>query len=464
MTYNGLETCILNSQSYENESRTSRCMSDSFDEDDLASFSTTTNPFGSFSSLNKDKWAPMAKCLNLNEKQKHYISARFLDIDIMKEKFAKLLLGDDVTGKARSVSAELALSNGGVGILTIFSQLACLQSAQKLSSSPRWISDHSFSNFRMSDSMSNDHKPCTVNLDSIGLLQGVDDNPDPSTTRVPFISTPAWDKVKKKHIRNHGYWQLVLTWGPARVVVDALQNTDRTEDSLDSMVDTEFWYTKVGSEAEVGLSNIDRKRLLHKGKLVYQVFKAAKSINENILAAMPIPAVVKDSLPKSAKASLGEELNKILNAESLPHEEMAWMEKIAGQVNNKSTVQSSWPFAKDSHSELDRFEWLVNRAELLVHQLKIKYPNLPQTFFDVTKIRYGKDLGHSVLGAYSRVLFNLAFRILSRIGDILQDVMSNPNSPAAMSALMGAKISGISDSPMLDRLFINSTVPMAKNG
>ncbi|GER46903.1 Rop guanine nucleotide exchange factor [Striga asiatica] len=144
---------------------------------------------------------------------------------------------------------------------------------------------------------------------------------------------------------------------------------------------------------------------------------------------------------------------------------LAWKEKIAGQVNNKSTVQPSWPFAKDSLSELDRFEWLVNRAELLVHQLKIKYPNLPQTFFDVTKIRYGKDLGHSILGAYSRVVFNLAFRILSRIGDILQeDVMSNPNSPAAMSALIGAKISGISDSPMLDRLFINSTVPMAKNG
>ncbi|GER46904.1 Rop guanine nucleotide exchange factor, partial [Striga asiatica] len=117
MTYNGLETCILNSQSYENESRTSRCMSDSFDEDDSASFSTTTNPFGSFSSLNKDKWASMAKCLNLNEKQKHHISARFLDIDIMKEKFAKLLLGDDVTGEARSVSAELALSNGGVGFM-----------------------------------------------------------------------------------------------------------------------------------------------------------------------------------------------------------------------------------------------------------------------------------------------------------------------------------------------------------
>lgn len=62
-------------------------------------------------------------------------------------------------------------------------------------------------------------------------------------------------------------------------------------------------------------------------------------------------------------------------------------------------------------------------------------------------------MGHSILEAYSRVLANLAFSILSRIGDILQeDVMSNPNSPVAMSHLVGARIPGISDSPMLDRV------------
>lgn len=64
-----------------------------------------------------------------------------------------------------------------------------------------------------------------------------------------------------------------------------------------------------------------------------------------------------------------------------------------------------------------------------------------------------QDVGHSILEAYSRVLANLAFSILSRLGDILQeDIMSNPNSPVAMSHLVGARIPGISDSPMLDRV------------
>jgi hypothetical protein len=54
MTYNGLESCILNNQSYENESRTSRgdeCVTDSLD-DGGSSCSSSKDAFGSFSS----KW------------------------------------------------------------------------------------------------------------------------------------------------------------------------------------------------------------------------------------------------------------------------------------------------------------------------------------------------------------------------------------------------------------------------
>lgn len=62
-------------------------------------------------------------------------------------------------------------------------------------------------------------------------------------------------------------------------------------------------------------------------------------------------------------------------------------------------------------------------------------------------------MGHSIIEAYSRVLANVAFSILSRMGDILQeDVMSNSSSPVAMSRLVGARIPGISDSPMIDRV------------
>lgn len=68
----------------------------------------------------------------------------------------------------------------------------------------------------------------------------------------------------------------------------------------------------------------------------------------------------------------------------------AWKEKIAEQGNGKSPVRTSWSFVKDPISELDKMESLMRRAELLLLQIKSKYPNLPQTFLDVTKVQYGK--------------------------------------------------------------------------
>lgn len=126
MTYNGLESCILNSNSFDNESGTSRgdgCVTDSFDEDD-SSCSSSTNAFGSFSSLwtimkkddqCQDEWNFVATPQRIHAKEKphpqHTSSSRFSDVETMKEKFAKLLLGDDITGGTKGVSTALALSN-----------------------------------------------------------------------------------------------------------------------------------------------------------------------------------------------------------------------------------------------------------------------------------------------------------------------------------------------------------------
>lgn len=80
---------------------------------------------------------------------------------------------------------------------------------------------------------------------------------------------------------------------------------------------TEFWYAEVGSRAEgksksmgqstrwwlplpqvpsTGLSENERKKLLNHGRVVHQVFKAAKSINESILLEMPVPTVIREAV------------------------------------------------------------------------------------------------------------------------------------------------------------------------
>lgn len=117
---------------------------------------------------------------------------------------------------------------------------------------------------------------------------------------------------------------------------------------------------------------------------------------------------------QSGKASLGEELYKVLSGESGSPEEIlnslnlksehaaleavnrleaavyAWRVKVAEQISGKSPVRTSWSFKKDPLSEMDKTELLLDRAEALLHHLKTSHPNLPHSFLDATKVQYGK--------------------------------------------------------------------------
>ncbi|KAJ6426793.1 hypothetical protein OIU84_022394 [Salix udensis] len=412
----------------------SGCVSDSFDDDGCSSSSSSKDVFGSFSSkwltMKKDEhglndWDLAGSPQHLYDKEKPCYSIQYSDVETMKEKFAKLLLGEDITGGRSGLSTALALSNA----ITKSCRYNCL------------------------------------------LKQNC------ANGRILEIMTP------KARADIH-------------VNLPALQKLDSMLiDTLDAMVNTEFWYSEVGSRAEgrtksakqskrwwlplpqvptTGLSDPGRKKLLNQSKVVYQVFKAAKSVNENILLEMPVPAIIKDALTKSGKANLGEELYKVLTADSNTAAEMlnslnlksehsaldainkleaaifAWKERVTAQASGRSPVRTSWSFVKDSMSEFDKMESLLDSAESLVQLLKSRYPNLPQTFLDSTKVQYGKDVGHAILEAYSRVLGNVAFSILSRIADIMQeDSLTNPSSPAATCCFPGGvNSSGYLETPV----------------
>lgn len=91
-----------------------------------------------------------------------------------------------------------------------------------------------------------------------------------------------------------------------------------------------------------------------------------------------------NSLNLKSEHSALESINKLEAAV------FAWKEKITEQTSGKSPVRTSWSFIKDPMSEMDKMELLLDRAEALLHQLKTRYPNLPHSFLDVTKIQYGK--------------------------------------------------------------------------
>lgn len=466
ITYDGLEACIINNQSYEEEeeeeeSGTNGCsLTDSLEDDAFSSCSSSKEASSSFSS----KWLPMkheehcSNGLNLSGRSKQFDGKEkpsyvycHLDVEAMKEKFSKLLLGEDVTGGCKGIQVALALSNAVTHLAnSIFGELWKLEPLSE-EKKQKWRREMDW------------------------LLS-------PTNYMIELVPTKQTDA-------NGRSIEIMTPKARADIHMNlpALQKLDSMLiEILDSMVKTEFWYSETGSRAEgtnkttseskrwwlpspkvpkPGLSNSARKKLLDKGKVVYQVFKATKSINENVLLEMPVPSIIKEAIPKSGKNSLGDELYKMLVAESTTVDEIlvslklgtehtaletvnklesaifAWKERITEQeINTKSPVRTPWSFAKDPLSDTGRNEFLLNRAEALRSQIKSKYPNLPQSFLDATKIQYGKDVGHAVLEAYSRTLANLAYRILSRMGEILkEDSLSNPNSPAPPSCFPSSR-------------------------
>lgn len=88
---------------------------------------------------------------------------------------------------------------------------------------------------------------------------------------------------------------------------------------------------------------------------------------------------------------LGTEHTALETVNKLEAAIFAWKERITEQASSgKSPVRTPWSFAKDPLSETGRNESVLNRAEALRNQIKSKYPNLPQSFLDATKIQYGK--------------------------------------------------------------------------
>ncbi|KAK1367689.1 Rop guanine nucleotide exchange factor 14 [Heracleum sosnowskyi] len=466
MTYNGLESCIINNQSYENDGGTSRgdgdgCLTDSVDEE-YSSCSSSNNASGSFSShwtstkskrdekLN-DEWRLSDSPQKIYVKEKQAYKVEDLDVRTLKQKFAKLLLGDDITGGRKGVSSALALSNAITNLAAlVFGELWKLEPLSEERKN-KWRKEM-------------DWLLSPTNY-MIELVPATQHSIDGQTLE---IMTP---KARADIHMN----------------LPALQKLDSMLiETLDSMIDTEFWYVEGSSRAEgkscctgqsnrwwlpspqvpaAGLSDTERRKLLNQGKVVHQVFKAAKSINKNVLLEIPVPDVIREALPKSGKANLGEDLYSNLTAESPTVEEVlhalnlksehralevinrleaaaiAWKQRMLEQSTNQSPIQTSWSFLKDSESEMDKMEYLLNQTESLVQEIKSRFPKLPQSFLDVKKIQYGKDVGQSILEAYSRVLADLAFSILTRIGEVLQEeVLSNPNSPAATCNFPGVNL------------------------
>lgn len=394
--------------------------------------------------------AAVSKCRKSDEKENEpvshledskftSISSKMSGIDAMKERFAKLLLGEDMSGSGKGVCSALAISNAITNLCaTVFGQLWRLEPVpcekkEMWKREMEWllsVSDH-----------------------IVELIPSWQTFPDGSKLEVMtcrprsdlFMNLPALRKLDNMLLEILNSCKDMEFWYVDQGIVaqDAdgsasfCKRTQRQEDK---------WWLPVPRVPPAGLGENSRKQLNHTRECASQILKAAMAINNGALAEMEVPESYLETLPKNGRTCLGDFIYHYITSEKfspeclldcldLSSEHVAL--EIANRVEasiyvwrrrshskpppnpNRSTTKSSWEIVKDFMADGDKRELLAERAENVLLSLKQRFPGLTQTTLDTSKIQCNKDVGKSILESYSRVLESMAFNIVARIDDLL---------------------------------------------
>ncbi|KAJ4950351.1 hypothetical protein NE237_027183 [Protea cynaroides] len=352
------------------------------------------------------------------------------EYEMMKERFAKLLLGEDMSGGGKGVSSALALSNAITNLAaSVFGEQWRLEPMSP-ERKARWrkeigwllsATDH-IVEFVPSQQKSKDGTSVEIMVASqrTDLLMNI-----PALRKLDAMLIDHLDNFKDQ----------TEFWYVSRDDEDAEKGNSRKDDK---------WWLPTPKVPPNGLSDVSRKWLQFQKESVNQVLKAAMAINAQVLSEMEIPENYIESLPKNGRASLGDTIYRNITVEcfdpeqflnsmdlSSEHKILDLKNRIEASIviwkrkmNNKDG-KSSW----GSAVSIEKRELFEERAESILVLIKQRFPGIPQSALDISKIQYNRDVGQSVLESYSRILESLAFTVMSRIEDVLyaDSLAKNPS-------------------------------------
>ncbi|GMI94818.1 ROP (rho of plants) guanine nucleotide exchange factor 9 [Hibiscus trionum] len=361
------------------------------------------------------------------------------DMDLMKEKFAKLLLGEDMSGGGKGVSSALALSNAVTNLAaSVFGEQVKL-GPMAPETKARWrremdwflsVTDH-IVEFVPSQQKTKDG----TSMEIMVTRQRND----------LLVNIPGLRKLDTMLIET------LDSFGQEQEFWYVSKNDD--QDNENCHRDEKWWHPTVKVPAN-GLSETSRKSLQCQKESVNQVLKAAMAINAEVLSEMEVPESYIESLPKNGRSSLGDSIYKGITVEYFdPSQFLATMDLSTEHkvLDLKNRIEASiiiWKrklHHKDGRSSwgssvsLEKREIFEERAETILILLKQRFPGIPQSTLDISKIQYNRDVGHAILESYSRTLESLAFNVMSRIEDVLHaDCLAQISSPARSEGSSGS--------------------------
>ncbi|XP_073392949.1 rop guanine nucleotide exchange factor 7 isoform X2 [Physcomitrium patens] len=418
--------------------------------DDGASSSAESSPLGwPLARMDRQSAAPSSCSSSLTCERKHFMWERqrekktteLSEVEMMKERFAKLLLGEDMSGGGKGVCTALAISNAITNLsASVFGELWRLEPLP-MKRQTMWRREMEWM--------------LSVTDHIVELVPSWQRYPDGSRMEVMVskprpdlnINLPALRKLDNMLLESLGSFQETEFW----YVDHGIAVSEDSRSARHSMQrQEEKWWLPTPNVPENGLSEACKKFLHYQRDATNQILKAAMAINAQVLVEMEPPEAYLDTLPKNGKASLGDELYRAIASEHFSAEhlvstldiddehnilEMAnrleaavvgWRRRIQAKsmaqmspYGNKLNNRTSWGKMRHLVGDTDRRALLAERAESVLISLKQRVPGMAQTVLDANKIQFNRDVGQSILESYSRVLESLSFTIISRIDDVL---------------------------------------------
>lgn len=354
------------------------------------------------------------------------------EAQLMKDRFSKLLLGEDMSGRGNGVCTALAISNAITRLsATVFGDLWKLEPLSPESKS-MWRKEMEWV-ISVSDSIV-ELTPSFQEFPNGGTFEVMVTRPRSDL----YLNLPTLRKLDAMLVSMlDGFHESEFCYVDRGLVVsDRDRNVERTSDSPLIQYEEKWWlpFPKVPAK---GLAENTVRRLQQCRDCSNQIFKAAASINGNVLSQMEVPKAYLESLPKSAKACLGETLHHyITTAQFSPESLLDYLEMSSEcttlQIANRiEAAMHIWTHKSSKAHGTRKLLWTGNggekekssllsaRANTLLKNLKLQFPGLPRTTLDLDKIQSNKDVGQAILESYSRVMESLAFNLMARIDDLL---------------------------------------------
>ncbi|GAB2267801.1 Rop guanine nucleotide exchange factor 1 [Dionaea muscipula] len=336
------------------------------------------------------------------------------EMEMMKERFAKLLLGEDMSGGGKGVCTALAISNAITNLAaTVFGELWRLEPLRPQKKT-MWCREMEWL--------------LSVSHWIVELVPSIQELPGGGTFEVMatrprsdlYVNLPALKKLDGMLLSVLDGFKETEFWYVDRGVISAAEADDHRVYSTGrpSVRQEDKWWLPMPKVPANGLSEEVRKKLQQCRECTNQILKAAVAINGSVLAEMEIPAAYIESLPKNGKECLGDMIYRYITAEQFSS---VWLLDSLDLSTEHQTLE------------------VANRVEAAVHVWKLKDQKRCGSGSKSKRSSWGgkvkglvtvqeknqvlahraEDVGQAILESYSRVMESLAFNIMARIDDLL---------------------------------------------